>query len=270
MGWTSEKNNENKDVIDFGKEQDEWNKKYAETFLVKKDKKSRMCLGIWGDPKNGKTGLALDFPDREIYVLDWDRGVESTWKEHYDATDRIKIHCPIIRDKSNVIDIHASERESLMFVNFVRQKIEEGDKPIFVFDGVDTWHESCLLKVSPDPRKVAKMMPWQYGERNKTFFFLMEAVYALDCDVIYITHKTENYLDGNVVGYSPIWKNWGGKLEQEIRTGTKSVKGELQYVAQLVASRTNGNLVGTTWVTREGRPPNVVWNGIPQLREGNI
>ena len=34
----------------------------------RKNRKSRMVLGIWGEPKTGKTGIALDFPDRKIYV----------------------------------------------------------------------------------------------------------------------------------------------------------------------------------------------------------
>jgi len=38
----------------------------------------------------------------------------------------------------------------------------------------------------------------------------------------------------------------------------------------LVGSRTNGNLVGTKFVIREGEPPNIKWNGIPELRERKI
>ena len=44
----------------------------------------------------------------------------------------------------------------------------------------------------------------------------------------------------------------------------------MKYFAKLIGSRTHGNLVGTIWTTREGKPPNVVWNGISELREGNI
>ena len=111
---TSQEKINKQQEIDFGREQEEWNKQYAKTFLARKDKKSRLVLGIWGKPKTGKTGLSLDFADRPIYVLDWDRGVESTWKEHHDSTDRIHIHCPIFRDKRNVIDINKSEKESLI------------------------------------------------------------------------------------------------------------------------------------------------------------
>tara|TARA_B100001250_G_scaffold414588_1_gene454206 strand:- start:4135 stop:4971 length:837 start_codon:yes stop_codon:yes gene_type:complete len=278
MSWTTEKTTEAvskeklevAEEIDFGKEQEEWNKQYAKTFLKKQESSSRLVLGIWGIEKTGKTGLSLDFPNRPIYVLDWDRGVESTWREHHDATDRIKIYCPIKKNKKNVTDINVSEKNSLMFINMVRQQIQAGEKPVFVFDGVDTWLESCLLKVNPDPTKVTKIMPWQYGERNKTFSFLMEAVYSLECDVIYITHETDSYINDVATGKIPAWKNWGGKLEQEIRTWRTIKKGEVKFHAQLVASRTNGSLVGKTWITRDGKAPDVVWHGIPELREGNI
>ena len=171
---------------------------------------------------------------------------------------------------TNVTDINISEKNSLMFVNMVRQQIQTGQKPVFVFDGVDTWLESCLLKVNPDPTKVTKIMPWQYGERNKTFAFLMEAVYSLECDVIYITHETDSYINDVATGKIPAWKNWGGKLEQEIRTWRTIKKGEVKFHAQLIASRTNGSLVGKTWITRDGKAPDVVWHGIPELREGNV
>jgi len=260
------------DKVNFGKEQEEWNKQYAKAFLKKRTEKSRICCGLWGDPKRGKTGVALDFPDRPIFVLDWDRGVESIWREHHGADERIKVFCPIVKDKDNIIDINKSEKNSLMFINMARVFMQENpdEKPVFVFDGVDTFHNAALLKVNPNPLVVTQLMPWQYGERNKTFNFMLEAVYSLPCDVIYITHKKERYLNNAVVGYDPVWKDWGGKLEQEISFSAQESKGEIKYVAKLLASRTNGNLVGTIWTVREGKPPNTVWHGIPELREGNI
>ena len=82
--------------------------------------------------------------------------------------------------------------------------------------------------------------------------------------------ETEKYVDNNPVGMKPNWRDWGGKLEQEIHCLRRKVKGEVHFVAELVGSRTNGNLVGTNWTIREGNPPNIVWNGIPELREGKI
>ena len=234
------------------------------------DKKSRMVLGIWGEPKTGKTGIALDFPDRPIYVLDWDMGVQSTWIEHHDATDRITVYCPIEKTKENVTDINLSEKNSHDFIKYVREKIDEGEKPIFVIDGVDSWFEACILKVNPNPTVVTKIMPFQYGARNKTFEHLMMAIYHLPCDVIFITHESEKYVDNSPVGVQPKWRDWGGKLEQEIHCYRKKVKGEIHYIAELVGSRTNGNLVGTQFTTRQGTPPNIIWNGIPELQQNRI
>ena len=41
---------------------------------------NRLICGIWGEPKTVKSGLALDFPNKQIYVLDWDDGCEPTWR----------------------------------------------------------------------------------------------------------------------------------------------------------------------------------------------
>lgn len=262
MGLTDKRNTDT--VMSF-KERLEAHKAKA-----REERKSRLVLGIWGEPKTGKTGLALDFPDRDIYVLDWDMGVESTWIEHHDATERITVYCPIEMNKDNVVDIAVSESNSHDFVKYVREEIEAGKNPIFVLDGVDSWFESCILKVNPNPTVVTKIMPFQYGARNKTFEHLMMAIYRLPCDVIYITHETEKYVDNSPVGVVANWRDWGGKLEQEIHCYRKKFKNELQYVAELVGSRTNGNLVGTKFVIREGEPPNIKWNGVPELRERKI
>jgi len=249
---------------------------YEKRLLEKQQKlqektRSRLVLGIWGQPKTGKTGIALDFPERPIYVLDWDVGVESTWREHHGATDRIIIENPIELREDNVIDIAKSEKNSHNFLRFVRSRIEGGENPVFVLDGVDSWLTACLLKVNPDPTKVTKMMPWQYGERNKAFNHLLNMILLLKCDVIFITHELEKYEDNSPVGMQPVWgKELGGKLEQEIHSYRKRIKGEIHYIAELVGSRTRGNLVGTKFTTRQGAPPNIVWNGIPELREGKI
>ena len=269
MSLTSKQGEGSKE--NFGKKQEEFNSRFQKLMAEKRKKiNSRLVLGIWGQPKTGKTGIAIDMPDRPIYVLDWDKGVESTWREHHASTERIQVYCPIEMNNDNVIDINKSEDNSHMFVKYVRGKISEGEKPVFVIDGVDTWFDSCILKINPNPTIVTKVMPFQYGARNKTFYHLLESIYLLDCDVVYITHETEKYQDNSPVGMIPAWKDWGGKLEQEIHCSRKKIKGEMHYLAELVGSRTNGNLVGTTWTTREGTPPNVVWNGIPELREGKV
>jgi hypothetical protein len=233
-------------------------------------RKPRLVLGIWGEPKTGKTGIALDFPDKNIYVLDWDNGADSTHKTCHDATERINVYCPIVMRKDNIIDFDKSEKNSEDFITFAKEQMEAGEDIVFVIDGVDTWFESCMLKVNPNPRVVTKIMPFQYGNRNKTFDTLMRMIFNMNCDVVYITHEAEKYIDNIAVGVRPVWRNWGGMLEQEIYCSKKKVKNELHFTAELMASRTNGNLVGKKWTVREGTPPNIQWNGVPELREGKI
>ena len=35
----------------------------------RENRQPRLVLGIWGEPKTGKTGLALDFPERKIFLI---------------------------------------------------------------------------------------------------------------------------------------------------------------------------------------------------------
>ena len=58
-------------------------------------RKNRLICGIWGEPKTVKSGLALDFPDKQIYVLDWDDGCEPTWRTNWDSDPNIMIYNPL-------------------------------------------------------------------------------------------------------------------------------------------------------------------------------
>ena len=64
----------------------------------------------------------MDFPDRNICVLDWDKGVDSTWREWHDSSEKIDVYCPIVMNKDNVVDIDKSDDNSHAFVRYVRQK----------------------------------------------------------------------------------------------------------------------------------------------------
>ena len=59
---------------------------------------NRLICGIWGEPKTVKSGLALDFPNKQIYVLDWDDGCEPTWRQNHEMTDRITLWNPEVRN----------------------------------------------------------------------------------------------------------------------------------------------------------------------------
>ena len=86
---------------------------------------SRLVCGIWGEPKTVKSGLALDFPDKKIYVLDWDDGCEPTWRQNHEMTDRITLWNPEVRNQNGELDIQKSEANSEDFVLFVKEQIEK-------------------------------------------------------------------------------------------------------------------------------------------------
>ena len=77
---------------------------------------NRLICGIWGEPKTVKSGLALDFPDKQIYVLDWDDGCEPTWRQNHECTDRITLWNPEVRNDNGELDIQKSEANSEDFV----------------------------------------------------------------------------------------------------------------------------------------------------------
>jgi len=233
---------------------------------------NRLICGIWGEPKTVKSGIALDFPDKQIYVLDWDDGCEPTWRQNHDCTDRITLWNPEIRNHNGELDIQKSEANSEDFVLFVKSKIEEGEDVLFVFDGVDKWLDCCTLHVTGSS-KIGKpqKMKFEWGKRNAPFYSLLMMCKNLNCDQIYITHAKADYgATGEVVGTKPNWHNWGDYLHQIINTKRTLKKGDVVYKSTLLSSKTNTALLGKTWETLEVGDGKVNWNGIPDMREGNI
>lgn len=233
---------------------------------------NRLCLGIWGEPKTVKSGLALDFPDKKIYVLDWDDGCEPTWRQNHECTERITLWNPQVLNSKGEADITASERNSEDFILFVQERIEDGEDVLFVFDGIDKWLDICTLHVTGSS-KIGKpqKMKFEWGKRNAPFYALLKMAKSLDCDQIYITHSKADYgSTGEVVGQKPNWHNWGDALYQVIQTKQTKKQGSEIFKATLSASKTNTELVGTTWETLTVSKSGVNWEGIPELKEGKI
>lgn len=233
---------------------------------------SRLVCGVWGEPKTVKSGLALDFPDKKIYVLDWDDGCEPTWRQNHDSTERIVLWNPQVMNDKGEPDITESERNSEDFVLYVQQQIEAGEDALFVFDGIDKWLETCTLHVTGSS-KIGKpqKMKFEWGKRNAPFYALLKMCRKLECDQIYITHAKADYgSTGEVVGQKANWHNWGDFLHQVIETKRVEKKGTITYRATLHSSKTNTPLVGTSWTTLVVENGGVEWTGIPELREGNI
>tara|TARA_R100001082_G_scaffold88548_1_gene54961 strand:- start:2887 stop:3711 length:825 start_codon:yes stop_codon:yes gene_type:complete len=233
---------------------------------------NRLICGIWGEPKTVKSGIALDFPDKQIYVLDWDDGCEPTWRQNHDMTDRITLWNPEVRNQNGELDIQKSEANSEDFVLYVKSKIEEGEDVLFVFDGIDKWLDCCTLHVTGSS-KIGKpqKMKFEWGKRNAPFYSLLMMCKNLNCDQIYITHAKADYgATGEVIGSKPNWHNWGDYLHQVINTKRTLKKGDVVYKAELQSSKSNTSLVGKTWETLTIAKGDVKWDGISEMREGLI
>tara|TARA_R110000765_G_scaffold74547_1_gene146163 strand:+ start:1914 stop:2741 length:828 start_codon:yes stop_codon:yes gene_type:complete len=233
---------------------------------------NRLICGVWGEPKTVKSGIALDFPSKQVYVLDWDDGCEPTWRQNHECTDRITLWNPEIRNHNGELDIQKSEANSEDFVLHVKSKIEEGEDVLFVFDGVDKWLDCCTLHVTGSS-KIGKpqKMKFEWGKRNAPFYSLLMMCKNLNCDQIYITHSKADYgATGEVIGSKPNWHNWGDYLHQIITTKRTVKKGDVVYKAELLSSKTNTSLVGTTWETLGISKGTVKWTGVSELKEGLI
>jgi len=239
---------------------------------IRLKRNNRLICGIWGEPKTVKSGLALDFPNKQIYVLDWDDGCEPTWRQNHNCSDRITLWNPEVRNANGELDIQKSEANSEDFVLFVKSKIEQGEDVLFVFDGIDKWLDCCTLHVTGSS-KIGKpqKMKFEWGKRNAPFYSLLMMCKNLNCDQIYITHSKADYgATGEVIGSKPNWHNWGDYLHQIINTKTILKKGNVVYKATVMSSKTNTSLVGKTWETLEVGNATVTWNGAEELREGLI
>tara|TARA_R100000773_G_scaffold22891_1_gene20197 strand:- start:1189 stop:2013 length:825 start_codon:yes stop_codon:yes gene_type:complete len=233
---------------------------------------NRLLCGIWGEPKTVKSGLALDFPNKQVYVLDWDNGCEPTWRQNHQMTERITLWNPEVRNQNGELDIQKSEANSEDFVLFVKSKIEAGEDVLFVFDGVDKWLDCCTLHVTGSS-KIGKpqKMKFEWGKRNAPFYSLLKMCLNLNCDQIYITHAKADYgATGEVIGSKPNWHNLGDMLHQIIYTRRTKRKNDVVYKAELQSSKSNTKLVGKVWESLEISNGEVKWNGLKELKEGNI
>jgi|TARA_R100000149_G_C5879267_1_gene143721 hypothetical protein len=238
----------------------------------RKNRKSPLRLGIWGEPKTVKSGLALDFPHKKIYVLDWDNGCEPTWRQNHLCTDRIQLFDPFVMNEKGEPNQKLSEQNSEDFILMVKDEIAKGEDILFVFDGIDRWLDVCTLLVTGSA-KVGKpqKMKFEWGKRNAPFKALLSMCLKLDCDQIYITHAKGKYDgQGNLIGQEPKWNILGDALFQIIETKQTKKQGNTIYKATLSASKTNTTLVGKTWETLTVGPAGVNWTGIPELREGKV
>lgn len=289
MSWTT--NNDDTNEVSF-----EDRKQMILNQIQRRNERdsSFLCCSITGNPKVGKTGLALDCrTDKEIEegykiaVLDFDKGAEPTWSSCWNNDENIIIFEPIELNKDGSTNWEESMNNALAFVTFVDEMIKSGEKvKAFILDGVDKLYEgagdllrSHLAKSNKRTGQIIletdsiKVNPLDWKIRNRINDRILDMVCSLETNRFFITHMKPIY--GDIynpvpVGEVPDWhKSTPARFNQMLHIVRIKDKGVSKYEATLDASKTNSDLVGTTWTIFSTNGENE-WFGIPELREGKI
>jgi len=259
---------------------------------MERDRAFQLC-SITGNPKVGKTGLAIDSRTEEeiekgmkILVLDYDNGAEATWDSCWDRDENIIIYNPIEMRVDGAVDWEASFNNGKGFVDFAKEMIEEDNVKSFILDGVDKIYEGSgdvlrdhLVKQQQrdgsiiHPTDSVRVNPLDWKIRNRVYNRLLDLVCSLKCDRFLITHMKPIY--GDIVNPTPIgevpdWhKSTPARFNQMLHI-RKEVKNDVtNYIAELEASKTNPSLVGNEWIIFSTNGDNT-WYGITELQDGSL
>tara|TARA_R110000824_G_scaffold391093_1_gene588657 strand:+ start:104 stop:952 length:849 start_codon:yes stop_codon:yes gene_type:complete len=261
---------------------DEVRMRIAET---QKRDRAHLCTLLYGEAKCGKSGLALDSrtaqqidKDCLVMVLDFDNGSEPTWRQNWNSDPNIMILNPIVRDNEGYPNLNETIRLSEAFIVMAKDFMNEGKEVKFVFDGVDRWQQLCFLAMTEDKRSTqAKFMPLLWGVRNKTFDTLIEKITdGLNCDRFFITHMKDVYEginNPNPTGKIPALDSRGAteaKMNQVIEVSRADIGNKSTYTAKIHSSKTNTELVNTSWDFLTIDSGEVEWTSINELQEGKL
>ena len=235
-----------------------------------KNAPKRIKVGIEGDAKTGKTGLAMDLTKKTFY-LDVDNGSVPTWQTNHDSTDRIIVFNPAEYDEDGEFMPYQTQGNIRSFIALAKQTAKT-EEIVFVWDGVDTWLDYCTLYMAGmetsrmRPMKTAKQQDWFH--RNQPFKEVMKEMEALDCDQIYITHTKPPFRDEPPTA---IWNRWDSHLWTVLQTNQRNTQKGMEYFVTVKSSKYNpslrGKRVSFLTVNRDG---NVNWTGFKELKEGTL
>jgi len=298
MDWTSDKkgnavdeDGSSAEAVNYFKEQ---KRKILAQVKARIDRdRTHLLCSITGNPKVGKTGLALDCRTQEeidkgmkILVLDYDNGAEPTWDSCWDRDENIVIYNPNEIRADGAIDWEATFKNGNSFVEYAKELIAEGNVKAFILDGVDKTYEGSsdvlrdlLVKQQVregsivHPSDSVRVSPLDWKIRNRVYNRQLDMVCALECDRFLITHMKPLYDNINVpvpIGEAPDWhKSTPARFNQMLHIRKEVKEKHTNYVAILEASKTNPSLVGNEWIIFTTNGENE-WFGIPELREGTL
>jgi len=227
--------------------------KDLEGWMTESDKiKSNICALLVGDPKVGKTGMALDCRTDEekaagmkiiCIELNSDNGCKLNKKDFHKDDPSIMVLDPrefSINETSgdwefDYIKTMAKIKALLMYI---KKNVSKLNLKALVFDGADVFlSEVCEGQLRMDKHlDVAGGVQQLYWKiRNKYFYDVMNLIFTIDVDRYIITHFKEDH-DTKKQIYS-IQKDFPDKTHQ-ILEFRKDLKTNKHYV-KIVADRRN-------------------------------
>jgi hypothetical protein len=236
-----------------------------------KQSTKRLRVGIEGEAKTGKTGLAMDC-DKTIYYLDCDGRAVPTWKVNYEASDRIVMFNPVAFDESGNEDAYTTQGNIRSFIALAQEAISNGEDIRFVWDGVDAWLNTCTLYMTGMEnariRAFKPSMQQEWYQRNQPFRTVLDEAWRLDCDQIYITHVKPPFRDEPP---QPVWNKFDYKLDTIVGTSLINTMKGAEYSAYIKSANYSTELVGKRF-TFLSIPKNgeVQWKGLTQLKDGTL
>ena len=256
--------------------------------------KEFLLMGITGKPKVGKSGLALDCRTEEeiksgmkVRILDLDDGSTATWDSAWNRDENIEVYVPNVWNNDGSVDWDETFHNCSTWIKMTEEDIKEGNIKAVILDGVDKIYEGSsdvlrksLVKNAARSGSViqdsdtVRVSPLDWKVRNKIYDRILNPFIALRANRFLITHMKPVYEGIGApiaVGETPDWyKTTPHKLLQILNISEQKLGKKTTYKGTLVASKTNSSMVGKSWPVFVLEDTGNVWNGIPELKTGEL
>jgi hypothetical protein len=249
------------------------------------NEKSFMCLGIWGEPKSGKSALAADIftdedlkNDMHVLVFDFDNRFIDVKRNHYGNIENLVVLNPIVRKEGSLVDFNATMDKARTFYEMAKEYIAEGKLKAVIVDGADKLlTDVCETKMREkhkmDADAVIQQPPYVWGDRNTPYKnFLHKQVLELPCHRIVIAHSKDKYAGNpNPVGTIA---NWHDSTEDIFTSTIKMVRNiksnGADYTAIVEASARMPELIGSRRKVLDISKGKVEWTTFEEIQNGEI
>ena len=256
--------------------------------------KEFLLMGITGKPKVGQSGLAMDCRTEEeiknglkVKILDLDDGSTATWDSAWDRDENIEVYVPNVWNNDGSMNWDETFHNCSTWIKMTEEEILEKNIKAVILDGVDKIYEGSsdvlrksLVKNAARSGSViqdsdtVRVSPLDWKVRNKIYDRIINPFVALRANRFLITHMKPVYEGIGApiaVGETPDWyKTTPHKLLQIMNIAEQKLGKKTTYMATLVATKTNSKMVGKKWPVFVLEETGNQWNGIPELKTGEL